>query len=94
MSVSEATNNELTISITFDHCGPTGSSSKANQTSTIINQARDKRSWVKRSTPIRKKTWATTSKPLANQIPMNSKPIPRNNARVLPTVIVAKPALQ
>ncbi|MNE67003.1 hypothetical protein D3C80_1625870 [compost metagenome] len=93
MSVSNATSNELTISITFDHSGPAGNSSKANHTPTISSQARDRRCWVKRSTPSRKNPCATTSKPLANQIPISSKPLPRNRARMQPTVIVAKPAL-
>ncbi|MNC29725.1 hypothetical protein D3C75_779880 [compost metagenome] len=94
LSVNSATNNELTISITFDHCGPTGNSSKANHTSTTDNQIRDSRTWVKRNTPTRKNQCATTSKPLANQIPISNKPMPRSKARVEPIVMVAKPALQ
>lgn len=44
--------------------------------------------------PCQKNQCATTSKPLANQIPISNKPMPRSKAVVEPIVMVAKPALQ
>ncbi|MOA51380.1 hypothetical protein D3C78_1745220 [compost metagenome] len=49
---------------------------------------------MKRATPSKNNQCAVTNKPLANQMPMNSKPLPRNSASVEPTAMVAKPALQ
>ncbi|MNF17899.1 hypothetical protein D3C80_2216770 [compost metagenome] len=57
--------------ISFDHSGPSGSNSRAVQATKIRYQARDSRVPVKRATPSRNSQWASTRRPLANQMPMN-----------------------
>ncbi len=94
MRVESATSSEFAASMTFDHSGPSGSNNITSQATKISDQVRDSRVCVKRATPSRNRKWAVTNRPLANQMPIIKKPLMRNNARVEPMVMVAKPALQ
>ncbi|MCY1463109.1 hypothetical protein D9M71_809600 [compost metagenome] len=83
LSANTATSSELAINMTFDHHGSLGSSSSASQVAKTRYQPRDRRVWVKRATPIRNNQWASTSRPLANQIPISSRPLMRSRARAI-----------